>query len=443
MLRGFFVCCVALLAALLCMPVEAGKRVGGPEMCSGHGELYMDDVDCECHGCYQSSDPSADPSGQCDFLDQSCTVDASAGNPLLFQEYWYKHAANHPWSIEVVPWYRTGYDMPTDRNGLHTEIREALVQLHKQVGNVARGLDEYTLVYGNGCTGLLSAAQYAARMYYERAAAAAGRGKRGSKGSSPLQVFSESPCYSGYPDGGSFLKNTQWTYDADLQDADILEFVTVPNNPTGEVTRTGVYNTSLKVHDMVYYWPSLVQNLTAMDEDVMFFSLSKMSGMAGTRFGWGLVRTEDSPELVQFAADMQTFIEMTSVGISVDDQYRALTTIQNVVSSLGTNYDFFESIKASMASRWSKLLAVLSHAQARFSIDSVPGSFYAYVQCLDAIEAADCAAVFSAALIEGESGLAFDPAGQNFVRLELVMHDDEFQNLMTKISVLVGQKKYF
>ena len=59
---------------------------------------------------------------------------------------------------------------------------------------------------------------------------------------------------------------------------DVIEFVTYPNNPTGE-WRHPVYPSGHVVHDMVYYWPSLV-DVEVQDWPVMLFSMSKLSGHA-------------------------------------------------------------------------------------------------------------------------------------------------------------------
>lgn len=65
-----------------------------------------------------------------------------------------------------------------------------------------------------------------------------------------------------------------------------IEFVTVPNNPDGRLKKAVLEGPHVKaIHDHAYYWPHFTPIPAPADEDLMIFSLSKLTGHAGTRFG--------------------------------------------------------------------------------------------------------------------------------------------------------------
>ena len=55
-----------------------------------------------------------------------------------------------------------------------------------------------------------------------------------------------------------------------------------PNNPDG-TDRQPWYKEAHHVWDMVYHWPSMVNYSEPASHDIMLFSMSKLSGHAGTR----------------------------------------------------------------------------------------------------------------------------------------------------------------
>jgi histidinol-phosphate/aromatic aminotransferase/cobyric acid decarboxylase-like protein len=66
---------------------------------------------------------------------------------------------------------------------------------------------------------------------------------------------------------------------------DIIEFVTSPNNPDAQLRKPVVGGASAIV-DHAYYWPHFTHIPEAADEDVMIFTVSKLSGHASSRFGY-------------------------------------------------------------------------------------------------------------------------------------------------------------
>lgn len=67
---------------------------------------------------------------------------------------------------------------------------------------------------------------------------------------------------------------------------DIIEFVTSPNNPDGQLNEAVLQGRNVKaIYDRAYYWPHFTAIPAPADEEVMLFTLSKLTGHAGSRFG--------------------------------------------------------------------------------------------------------------------------------------------------------------
>lgn len=65
-----------------------------------------------------------------------------------------------------------------------------------------------------------------------------------------------------------------------------IEFVTSPNNPDGQLKEAVLRGPNAKqIYDLAYYWPHYTAIPSPMDEDLMIFTLSKLTGHAGSRFG--------------------------------------------------------------------------------------------------------------------------------------------------------------
>lgn len=65
-----------------------------------------------------------------------------------------------------------------------------------------------------------------------------------------------------------------------------IEFVTSPNNPDGQLKKAVLQGPSVKtIHDLAYFWPHFTPIPAPADEDLMVFTISKLTGHAGSRFG--------------------------------------------------------------------------------------------------------------------------------------------------------------
>lgn len=78
----------------------------------------------------------------------------------------------------------------------------------------------------------------------------------------------------------SFWSNTSDTT------RDIIEFVTSPSNPEGQLKGPVLSGPNVKtIHDRAYYWPNFTPIPGPAEEEVSIFTISKLTGHAGSRLG--------------------------------------------------------------------------------------------------------------------------------------------------------------
>lgn len=66
----------------------------------------------------------------------------------------------------------------------------------------------------------------------------------------------------------------------------VIEFVTAPNNPDGQMNKATLNGPNVKtIHDHAYYWPHYTPITSPFNHDLMLFTISKVTGHAGSRFG--------------------------------------------------------------------------------------------------------------------------------------------------------------
>ena len=246
-------------------------------------------------------------------------------------------------------------------------------------------------------------------------------------------AFAQTPYYDGYPTPSTAgFSGLQFSAATNLSASDnIIEMLAFPNNPDGAF-RSPFYNESSTrvIHDMVYYWPHLIPESQGaqLDFDVMFFSMSKLSGHAGSRFGWALVQD------AVFAAKMQEWIAKNSIHVSVDSSHRAFIILQHLADpSFGPT--FFSTMRNAFENRWALLEEQFFNQTTRFTQLSRRGTFYPWVRCNRPTEK-DCAAVFASVGIEVIPGTAYG-AGSEYVRMEMVQYSPVFELMLKRLSKLI------
>ncbi|KAH7652007.1 Pyridoxal phosphate-dependent transferase protein [Dioscorea alata] len=402
--------------------------------CSGHGQAYIDGdiVDgkpsCECNTCYAGDD--------CSIFLSNCTANAESGDPLFLKPYWEKHAADS--AVVVAGWHRMSYST-TGKNYITTELERHIRMLHHGVGNAVT--DDKFIVFGAGSTQLLYALVHALAASLNS--------------SSPASVVASVPYYAPYRQQTEFFDSklaewrgvtSEWVNASKGSTNNFIEFVTSPNNPDG-LLKKALLNGSLTINDHAYYWPHFTAISEPVDEDVMLFTTSKLTGHAGSRFGWALIKDEDVYNRTV------RYMELNTEGTSRETQLRMLKLYKVILAELGGGKgDIFTFGYKTMRERWIKLNQVVSLSK-RFSLQKLPTSqycnyfnttrdpspAYGWLKC-EMEEDEDCDAVLRAGGLSGRSGTIYSE-DKKHVRVSLIKSQDDFNQLITKLTALVNQTK--
>lgn len=360
---------------------------------------------CECFVCYTGRN--------CSILNTSCVVDVSDGNPWIIQQFWENHTDA---AVGIPTWYRTGYTQNDDimvtnlsPSGILPSLQQAIFDLHAFIGNA--NFSHKNLVLGSGATQLVGAVQYAAAQLANRT----------------LPVFAQSPAWWHYHQFAATINkgHVYWNSSYNMSESDVIEFCTSPNNPTGEARQPHYSSSPFVVYDHAYDWPSWTKNLSQHDNhSIMLFTLSKLSGHAGSRFGWAFV---DDPEL---ASLMTEYIYVAQIDLSVEVQYRALLLLRNIVATKGA---VFAYVAEKMNERWNKLEALFAKTS-KFNIQSQHGYFYLWLQCTNTTTS--CYQQLLQYNIKGLDGSTFG-ADSSYVRCALAVRDSTFNIFLNKLEAIV------
>ncbi|KAJ9546041.1 hypothetical protein OSB04_025748 [Centaurea solstitialis] len=335
--------------------------------CSGHGRVYVDSsVDsegrlvCECYDCYTGID--------CSQISPTCPANADSGDPIFLEPFWMQHATNS--AILISGWHRMSYRYD-DNPFMSTQLENYIRKMHSIVGNAIT--EGRYIVFGIGSSQLLSAAVYALSSQ--------------NSSSLPSNVLASVPFYPMYKTQTVFFNSENFQFEGDTNawqsnnstnNLDVVEFVTSPNNPDGELKKSVLGGKT--IYDHAYYWPHFTPIPAPSDHDLMVFTLSKLTGHAGVRFGL-------------------TSIFSKSTRFSIQKRH-----------PLHCNF---------------------------FNETRLPSPAYAWVKC-EREEEEDCTAVLlDAGNIIGRPGSWFG-AKDRYVRLSLIKSQDDFELLMQRLTELVS-----
>ncbi|CAL5386314.1 unnamed protein product [Camellia sinensis] len=239
---------------------------------------------------------------------------------------------------------------------------------------------------------------------------------------------------------------SMWKNTSDVN-MNMIEFVTSPNNPDGQLKKAVLRGSSVKtIHDYAYYWPHFTAIPAPADEDLMLFTLSKLTGHAGSRFGWALIKDEEVYER------MLKYTDQISFGVSHDTQLIALQQLKAIFQG-NNGSDIFEFGFTTMRKRWEILSKALSESN-RFSIQKIepqfctfyqqlrgPSPAYAWLKC-ERDEEEDCYEVLRENGIISRRGSVYG-AERRYVRLSLIKTQDDFDLLMLRFNSLLSQENYY
>ncbi|XP_076886102.1 tryptophan aminotransferase-related protein 3-like [Bidens hawaiensis] len=217
---------------------------------------------------------------------------------------------------------------------MSTELEYYIRKLHSIVGNAVT--EGRYMVFGVGSSQLLSAAVYALSS---------------ENSSSPSNVLASIPFYPMYEGQTVFFNSDIFKFEGDTNswqannstnDMNVVEFVTSPNNPDGELKKPVLVGKT--IYDHAYFWPHFTPIPGPSDHDLMIFTLSKLTGHAGTRFGWAIIKDKDVYEKVS------KYIMVADLGISKDTQLRVLKLLKVAIEEVGK--PLFEFAYNKMKERW-------------------------------------------------------------------------------------------
>ncbi|XVF29857.1 hypothetical protein REPUB_Repub16aG0006600 [Reevesia pubescens] len=397
--------------------------------CSGHGRAYLDGlvVDgnepvCECNTCFTGP--------HCSQFISDCTADVDSGDPLFLEPFWMQHAASS--ALVVTGWNRMSYSYH-DKTFISPELERLIRKIHEIVGNAVT--ENRFIVFGAGSTQVLDAAAYALSL---------------ENASSPVGIVASVPYYPLDKEQAPYFSPEKFKFEGDAYTwsnrsdvtTNMIEFVTSPNNPDGQLNKAILHGPNVKtIYDHAYYWPHFTPIPAAADEDLMVFTLSKLTGHAGSRFGWAVIKDEN------VFNRMVIHMQLNSMGVSQDSQLRAFKLLKAVLEE-GTG--IFDFAYQTMKTRWERLIWTLSLSN-RFSLQKLNPQYctfynkvrelspaYAWVKC-EREEDKDCYAVLKAANINGREGNKFGSENR-YVRLSLVKSQDDFDILIERLKKLVSEE---
>ncbi|RLN31071.1 hypothetical protein C2845_PM05G13660 [Panicum miliaceum] len=362
-------------------------------------------------------------------LAPDAVLNLELGDPTMYEAFWREVGSRA--ATVIRGWQAMSYfsDPAALCWFLEPELEREVRRLHRVVGNAV--VDGYHLVVGTGATQLYQAAMYAL--------------SSPARGDKPVPVVSPAPYYSTDLQLSGFYR---WAGDANTFAGDeCIELVCSPNNPDGAVREAVTGGKA--IHDLVYYWPQYTPIAGRAAHDIMLFTVSKITGHAGTRLGWALVKDRE------VARKMVYFVDRSTIGVSKESQLRA-TKILGVVSdayetppagdSGATAPRLFDFARRRMEERWRTLHATVA-ASGAFTLPEETTGYcnfnkrtvtacpaFAWLRCeKEGVE--DCAEFLAGHKIVARGGEQFG-GDARCVRINMLDRDQVFDMLVQRLSAI-------
>lgn len=382
----------------------------------------------DCFQCHSGS--------QCKTLEGDSCVITGGGDPILFQEYWESAEHGNGLPCTSIPSdFRPYYQFNQKKKEILDPLEKTIRDLHASVGNV--DADGYHIVIGFGAT-QVTAAAFAA---LSQEVAFSANNKFSMEDS--VELFAQVPYYQMYQlqANGTVYKDkignyrvARWNKEADPNSGMVIEVNTCPNNPDSTCRPPKVKDDKRVIHDFTYLWPHFTLDYAKhATHELMVFSGSKLSGHAGSRFGWALVKDE------KIAEAMRIWILPKTLGVSIDMEMRVMGILKAIVAE-GPDVPaggYFDVNKKKMVSRWTKLVSIFSSESAQkkgYKLTNSPlfGPF-CFLKCPDGFS---CPKLLMTVNVYATSGL-LRGSTDNYVRIGLMDRTVENKILMERLSKLV------
>lgn len=198
-----------------------------------------------------------------------------SGDPQLFEDYWRQHPEMG--TVVTPGWYRMGYQIGEGQltNFVNHALEAAIRELHALTGNAVT--EGRYIVLGTGSMQLINAAVHSLALQQPNVS----------------NVVALAPYYGAYEFQTKWFHtaNYRWAGEPErssstsLNGGPVIELIASPNNPTATIQEVPSNTSGVVIYDHAYYWPHLTAITKAVDNDIMLFTLSKITGHAGTRIG--------------------------------------------------------------------------------------------------------------------------------------------------------------
>ncbi|KAL1194134.1 Tryptophan aminotransferase-related protein 1 [Cardamine amara subsp. amara] len=360
-------------------------------------------------------------------------INLDQGDPTAFQEYWMK--MKDRCTVVIPGWDHMSYFSDTTDVCwfLEPELAKAIKALHGAVGNAAT--EEHYIVVGTGSSQLCQAALFALSSLSD---------------ANPVSIVAAVPYYSTYVDEGSYLRSELYKWEGDARTFDkkgpYIELVTSPNNPDGTMREPVVKRSDhggKVIHDFAYYWPHYTPITRRQDHDLMLFTFSKITGHAGSRIGWALVKD------IEVAKKMVQYLTINSIGVSKESQTRATTILNELTKTCRTQSEsFFEYGYEKMKSRWERLREVVESGDA-FTLPNHSQAFcnffgktistspaFAWLGCK---EERDLGSLLKGKKVLTRGGDRFG-SDKKYVRVSMLSRDDDFDVFLHRLATIKNLK---
>jgi L-tryptophan--pyruvate aminotransferase len=255
-------------------------------------------------------------------------IDMAWGSPAFLSSYWEVNKIN----VDKVK-KKKSYSF-----GSRARLKNRIKRLHKKVGNAET--KNAHIVIAAGATQILLGLMCVLREQNPKIKSA----------------WAKPPHFSRFPKLADFAK-LDW-FNTEV----VIKITSNPNNPDNSISDE-IDSTIL---DLCYNWPQYTDQVKNYNHPIMVFSLSKATGHASTRIGWAIIQDK------KLAKALETYIELSTGGLSIDAQIRAEKVIEH---QLDADYTVFSHGKHVLDERWKIINKLHSENKLPFEVINSSGMF--------------------------------------------------------------------
>ena len=337
-----------------------------------------------------------------DTLINSEFLDLRVGNPQFLQEFWKQdvEASNQLWrdtsriAEELLP----QMDYPSQDGD--EALKESIKALHKDHKNV-KNIDGKYIVIANGSTQILQATFLALKQL----------------DNSLNSLYIPEPFWPRLAVMGEFMG---LKYSPFSTVGSTINLYTIPNNPDGAVNRLSTAGSN-NVLDLNYNW-SIYATPIENDDGIAIYGISKLSGFASTRIGWGIFKDKTLADMVSYN------VEVLTSGISLDAQLKAKIILDTILENKDTFFKFGQDKLIRRHALLNKLLHD-TYVQNR----SVRGMFWLGYSVAD-LSFLDKAKIL---YVPGASMVPNNSFKNNFFRINIGCSDKDFEEMMRRLKAVL------